>query len=60
MQENPKTPKLLQEDEKRSPRMPKNTLQVIILQENSMDESLDFELYATPLKNLEDAHQNEF
>ena len=50
---------MLQEDENRSPREPNNTLQVMILQENSMDESLDFELYTTNLKSLEDGHQNE-
>ena len=60
MQEKPKNSKKIQEDENRSPREPNNTLQVVILQENSMDESLDFELYATNLKSLEDGHQNEF
>ena len=37
-----KTPRWLQEDEKRSPRKPKNTLQVIISQENSMVVDEDF------------------
>ena len=39
---------MLQEDENRGPRRPKDTLQVINLQWNSMDESLDF----TTLWNL--------
>ena len=56
----PKSSKMDQEDENKSPRKPNNTLQVMILQENSMDESLDFEFYATNLKILEDEHQNEF
>ena len=42
MHEKPKNSKKIQEDENRSPREPNNTLQVVILQENSMDESLDF------------------
>ena len=60
MQEKPWNSKKIQEDENTSPREPNNTLQVVILQENSMDESLDFELYATNLKSLEDGHQNKF
>ena len=44
MQENPRGSKMLQEDEKSCPRMPKNTLQAINLQEPTMDESLKFQL----------------
>ena len=44
MQENPRGSKMLQEDEKRGLRRPKDTLQVINLQEISMGESLNFEL----------------
>ena len=52
MQEKSKNSKKIQEDENGSPREPNNTLQVVILQKNSMDESLDFELYATNLKTF--------
>ena len=47
MQENPRTPKRLQEDDKSDARRPKDPLQEKNLQEDSMDESLNIELYAT-------------
>ena len=55
----PMSSKMDQEDENNSPRMSKNTLQVLILQENSMDESKKFKLYATSWENLENGHQND-
>ena len=51
---------MIQEEENGSPRKPKDPLQAINLQGNSMDESLNFELYATSLKNLVDGYQNGF
>ena len=51
---------MIQEEENGSPRKPNDPLQAINLQWNSMDESLNFELYATSLENLVDGYQNGF
>ena len=48
---------MIKEDENRSHRKPKDPLQAINLQENSMDESLIFEFYATSLENLLDDYK---
>ena len=60
IQENLRDSKMLQEDDKSDARRPKDPLQEKNLQEDSMDESLNIELYATSWESLEDGHKKGF